>query len=355
MSKLLEKLKNSGSIKHASIMDDSVFFKSKEVTSTDLPILNLAFSGELDGGFAPGLSFFSGLSKSFKTMLGLYCLKAYLDKYSDGVCLFYDSEYGTTPDYLNTYGIDTSRVIHIPIIHVEELKFDIVKRLKEINRGDKVFIFIDSIGNLASVKEVEDAENEKSVADMSRAKALKSLWRIITPSLTSKEITCVAINHVYSEIGSMFPKTIMSGGNSGMYAANTVFIISKAQEKDGTELSGYKFTINIEKSRYVKEKAKFPFVVTYKKGIDKYSGLLELALEAGIVLKPKVGWYQKTDPETGEVFEKSYREKDTHTSDFWKDILPSQKFKDFCSHKYKLGDMLESDENNEDEDILETD
>jgi hypothetical protein len=87
MSKLLEKLKNSGSIKHASIMDDSVFFKSKEVTSTDLPILNLAFSGELDGGFAPGLSFFSGLSKSFKSLLGLYCLKAYLEQVSGMECV----------------------------------------------------------------------------------------------------------------------------------------------------------------------------------------------------------------------------------------------------------------------------
>jgi RecA/RadA recombinase len=354
MSKLLEKLKNSGSIKHASIMDDSVFFKSKEVTSTDLPILNLAFSGELDGGFAPGLSFFSGLSKSFKSLLGLYCMKAYMSKYPESICLFYDSEYGITPEYLKSNGIDTSRVLHIPIEHVEQLKFDIKKRLNDIDRGDKVFIFIDSIGNLASVKEVADADTENSAQDMSRAKSLKSLFRIITPMITTRDIPCIAINHIYME-QKLYGRAIMSGGQGPMLSANTVFIISKAQEKDGTELSGYKFTINIEKSRYVKEKAKFPFVVTYKRGIDKYSGLLELALEAGIVLKPKVGWYQKTDPETGEVFEKNYREKDTHTSDFWKDILPSQKFKDFCSHKYKLGDMLESDDGDDDEDFLETD
>lgn len=354
MSKLLDKLVKSGSIKHASIMDDSAFFSSVENIPTDLPILNLAFSGELDKGFGPGLTFWAGQSKTFKTLAGLYCLRAYMEKYPESVCLFYDSEYGTPPSYLKSNKIDTSRVIHIPVEHVEQLKFDIVKRLKEIDKGDKVFIFIDSIGNLASIKEVEDAENEKSVADMSRAKALKSLFRIITPSLTAKEISCMAINHTYDTL-EMFSKAVMSGGRGGMYAANTVFIITKAQEKDGTEIAGYKFTINIEKSRYVKEKAKFPFVVTYKKGIDKYSGLLELALEAGFVLKPKVGWYQKTDPETGEVHEKSYREKDTHTADFWKDILYSEKFKEFCSHKYKLGDMLESDDDEDIEDILEND
>jgi RecA/RadA recombinase len=354
MSKLLDKLVKSGSIKHASIMDDSAFFKSDENIVTDLPILNLAFSGQLDRGFGPGITFLAGESKSFKTLLGLYCMKAYMEKYPEAVCLFYDSEYGTPPAYLRSNNIDTSRVIHIPLEHVEQFKFDIVKRLKEIDKGDKVFIFIDSIGNLASIKEVEDAENEKSVADMSRAKALKSLFRIITPSITTKEIPCIAINHVYRTL-ELYGKNVMGGGTGTTYASNTVFIISKSQEKDGTEIAGYKFTINIEKSRYVKEKAKFPFVVTYKKGIDKYSGLLELALEAGFVLKPKVGWYQKTDPETGEVHEKNYREKDTHTADFWKDILYSEKFKEFCTHKYKLGDMLESDDDEDIEDILEND
>lgn len=211
MSALLDKLKKSGSIKHASIVEDSAFFNSTENVKTDLPILNLAFSGDFNKGFSPGLTFLAGESKSFKTLLGLYCMKAYLDKYPEGICLFYDSEYGTTPDYLKTNGIDTSRVLHVPIEHVEQLKFDIVKRLKDLERGDKVFIFIDSIGNLASVKEVEDAENEKSVADMSRAKALKSLFRIITPSLTAKELPCIAINHIYKEMG-LYPKAIMGGG-----------------------------------------------------------------------------------------------------------------------------------------------
>ena len=208
---LLDKMLKSGNIKSASVLSKSSFFNVKEVIPTDLPILNIAFSGSLDGGLLPGLTVVAGASKSFKTMLSLYCMKAYLDKYKDSVAILYDSEFGITPDYIQSFDIDIDRVIHIPIENVEQLKFDIVQRLGEIEKKDKVFIMIDSIGNLASKKEVEDAENEKSVADMSRAKSLKSLFRIITPHLTTRQVPCLAINHIYQEIG-MFPKNIVSGG-----------------------------------------------------------------------------------------------------------------------------------------------
>ena len=208
---LLDKMLKSGNIKSASVLSKSSFFNAKEVIPTDLPILNIAFSGSLDGGLLPGLTVVAGASKSFKTMLSLYCMKAYLDKYKDSVAILYDSEFGITPDYIQSFDIDIDRVIHIPIENVEQLKFDIVQRLGEIEKKDKVFIMIDSIGNLASKKEVEDAENEKSVADMSRAKSLKSLFRIITPHLTTRQVPCLAINHIYQEIG-MFPKNIVSGG-----------------------------------------------------------------------------------------------------------------------------------------------
>jgi hypothetical protein len=145
------------------------------------------------------------------TLLALYCMKAYFNKYPEAIALLYDSEFGVTPDYLKTNGIDPSRVIHIPIEHVEQLKFDAVKRLEEIKRGDKVFIMLDSLGNLASKKEVEDAENEKSVADMSRAKAIRSFLRIITPHLTMKDLPCVVINHIYST-QELYSKVVIPGG-----------------------------------------------------------------------------------------------------------------------------------------------
>jgi len=335
MSKLLDKLKKAGAVKHSEVLSKSLFFTDKDVIPTKLPILNVAFSGSLDGGLIPGLSIFSGNSKTFKTMLSLYCMKAYFDKYEDAVCLLYDSEFGSTPEALNSFGIDTSRVIHIPIEHVEQLKFDIVKRLNEIERGDKVFIMVDSLGALASKKEVEDAVEEKSVADMSRAKSIRSLLRIITPHLTMKDIPCVIINHVYQTM-EMFSKTVQPGGTAVTYSANQIFVISKSQEKDGTDLVGWNFTITIDKSRFVKEKSKLTFTVNYENGISKWSGLMDLAIEAGVVVKPKNGWYAKIDFDTGEVIEKNYRLKDTNNSNFWQDIVESEKFKSFIEKKYKL-------------------
>jgi RecA/RadA recombinase len=333
---LLDKMLKAGNIKSASVLSKSSFFNAKEVIPTDLPILNIAFSGSLEGGLLPGLTVVAGASKSFKTMLSLYCMKAYLDKYSEGVAILYDSEFGITPDYLESFNIDINRVIHIPIENVEQLKFDIVQRLGEVEKKDNVFIMIDSIGNLASKKEVEDAENEKSVADMSRAKSLKSLFRIITPHLTTKNIPCLAINHIYQEMG-LYPKAIVSGGTGIYYSANQIFIISKSQEKDGTELAGFKFTINIEKSRYVKEKSKLPFSVFFDSGIYKWSSLFELAQESGHIIKPKVGWYQTVDMETGEISEKSYRAKDLESNDtYFEGLIKDKVFKEYVERKFKL-------------------
>ena len=198
MSELLKKLKAAGSVKGAEVLAKSAYFNKKDHIPTRLPILNIAFSGSLDGGLTPGLTILAGESKSFKTLLGLYCMRAYLDMYKDAIAILYDSEFGVTPEYLASNGIDAERVLHVPIEHIEQLKFDVVKRLEEIKRGDKVFIMVDSLGNLASKKETEDALDEKSVADMSRAKAIRSLMRIITPHLTMKDLPCVVINHIYN-------------------------------------------------------------------------------------------------------------------------------------------------------------
>lgn len=349
---LIEKLKKAGSVKSSQILSESTFFNVKDSTPTEIPIINIALSADVNGGLSSGLNFIAGPSRNFKSLLGLMLVKAYMQKYSNDpncVCLFYDSEFGITPKYIKTNGIDTEKIIHIPVEHLEQLKFDISKRLEQIERGDKVIIFIDSVGNLASKKEVEDALEEKSVADMSRAKVMKSLWRIVTPHLTIKDIPCVVINHTYSEM-ALYPKQIMSGGTGGMYSANQVLFIGKAQEKDGTDLIGYNFTINIEKSRYVKEKSKFTFQVTYEKGIQKYSGLMDIALDGGFVIKPSNGWYSKVNIETGEVESKKYRFDDTNTKEFWDSILTNDKFKEYVNKTFSLGygNILETAENSED-------
>lgn len=209
---LIQKMLKLGSVNGTSVLSESSFFSAKNFIHTNLPILNVAFSGDLDGGMLPGLTIFAGESKTFKSLLGLYCMKAYLEKYPDSIGILYDSEFGISEEYIKGFGIDPTRVLHIPVEHIEHLKFDFVKKLEGISKGDKVFFMVDSIGQIASKKETEDALDEKSVADMTRAKAIRSLLRLITIQLTMKDIPCIMINHVYQSIGGMFPTTVIPGG-----------------------------------------------------------------------------------------------------------------------------------------------
>ena len=355
MSALLDKLKKAGSVKASSILSKSVFFVSKEVIPTDLPILNIAFAGDIEGGLTSGVTIFAGQSKCYKSFLAIYAMKAYMDKYPDSIALFYDSEFGIPTGYMESIGMDLERVIHIPVTNLEELKFDMVQRLEQIERGDKVFLMVDSIGNLASKREVDNALAENSAADMTRAKEMKSFFRIITPHITMKDLPCVIINHTYKEQG-LFPKDVVSGGTGVMYSANTVFIITKAQEKQGTDIVGYNFTINIEKSRFVREKAKMTFQVLWESGINKYSGLLDIALESGHAQKPSQGWITWCNKTTGEVSEKKYRLKDTYSEEFWNNILNDESFKEYIKCRYQLGyksDIVDSFETNEEDSFIE--
>ncbi len=340
---ILDKIKKNSSIKESAILSKSKFFTDKDMIPTSVPIINVALSGRLDGGLTPGLTMWAGPSKHFKTAFSLLMAKSYLEKYDDAALLFYDSEFGTPQSYFDSFGIDTDRVLHTPLTDIEQLKFDIMQQLTNLERGDRLIIVIDSIGNLASKKEVEDALEGKSVADMSRAKQVKSLFRMVTPHLTMKDVPMIVVNHTYKEIG-MFPKDIVGGGTGSYYSADNIFIIGRQQEKEGTEVVGYNFIINVEKSRYVKEKSKIPVSVSFDGGISRWSGLLDIALDGGFVVKPSNGWYSKVD-EDGVIQDKKYRIKETDTSDFWMSILKSKKFQNYVKDKYQIaaGSIMQSD------------
>jgi RecA/RadA recombinase len=299
-------------------------------------MVNVALSGRVDGGLTPGLTVLAGPSKHFKSAFSLLMASAYMKQYPDAALLFYDSEFGTPQAYFDSFGIDKERVVHTPITDIEVLKFDVMKQLSEIGRNDKVVIIIDSVGNLASKKEVEDTLNEKSVADMSRAKSLKSLFRMVTPHLTLKDIPLIVVNHTYMEIG-MFPKAIVGGGTGIYYSADTIWILGRQQEKENGEISGYNFVINVEKSRYVKEKSKIPITVSFEGGIKKWSGLLDLALEGNYVAKPSNGWYQLVDRTTGELTGNKMRAADIEDNkQLWMDLLKSTDFAEWIRNKYSL-------------------
>ena len=337
MGNLLEKLQKNSTIRETEILTDSKFFNDKDLIQTSVPAVNVALSGKLDGGLTPGLTVFAGPSKHFKTAFAMLLIKAHQEKYPEGVVLFYDSEFGAPKSYFETFDIDTSKVIHTPIADIEQLKHDIMQQLNGVERGDNIMIVVDSVGNLASKKEVEDALEGKSVADMTRAKQMKSLFRMVTPHLTIKDIPAIVVNHTYKEIG-LFPKDVVSGGTGIYYSADNIFIIGRRQQKTGTEVTGYEFIINVE--------------ITWENGFSKWSGLLEMGLASGFVIKPSNGWYQRVDMDTGEAVDPKVRAKDL-AKDFWLPVLSDPRFGEWVKKQYTIGSVEMMAEEISDEDIQE--
>jgi RecA/RadA recombinase len=334
---LRDKLLKNSTIDLTDTLANSKIFTKKDMVTTSVPMINVALSGTVDGGITPGLTMLAGPSKHFKTGFALLLASAFLKKYKDGIVLFYDSEFGTPQNYFKTFKIPFDSVVHTPITDIEELKFDIMKQLKELGRDDHVMIVIDSIGNLASKKEVEDALDQKSVADMSRAKQLKSLFRMVTPHLSLKDIPMVVVNHTYKEIG-MFPKDIVGGGTGSYYGSDNIWILGRQQDKDADGINGYHFIINIEKSRYVKEKSKIPITIGFEGGINRWSGLLDVAVEGNYIAKPKAGWYAVVDRATGELLAPNMRAGDiVDNKEFWTKMFKETDFAQHIEKKYKMG------------------
>lgn len=332
---VLERIQANSRIKETALLTESKLYEDREAVATNIPIMNIAMSGDIDVGFTSGLIMFAGPSKHFKTLFTMLLASYYMKKYPDAVMLFYTSEFGSPITYFDSLHIDKNRVVISPILDIEELKFDLMKQVEGLSKGDKVIIVVDSIGNLASVKEVTDAEEGNSVTDMSRAKALKSFFRIIAPRCTMKDIPFLVVNHVYQE-QKLYGQTIVSGGTGSYYNSDTIFIIGRQQDVEGVgaekEVKGYRYVINVEKSRYVKEKSKFLLEVSFDHGINKWSGLLDIAQDSGHVTKPKNGWYQKAGDE------KIYREDETDTKEFWAPILADPTFKEYVRNTYQLAD-----------------
>jgi RecA/RadA recombinase len=346
---LKERLIKNSTIDYTATLMDSKIYGKKDMIPTRVPMINVALSGSIDGGLTPGLTVLAAPSKHFKTAFSLLMAAAFLKSNPEGIILFYDSEFGTPESYFTSFGVPLDSVVHTPITDIEQLKFDVMQQLQELKRDDKVMIVIDSVGNLASKKEVEDALKGSSAADMSRAKQLKSLFRMVTPHLTLKDIPMVVVNHVYMT-QEMYSKAVVSGGTGIYYSADNIWIIGRQQDKDDKELLGYHFVINIEKSRYVKEKSKIPITVGFDSGINKWSGLLDLALEGKYIVKPKQGWYARVDQETGEISGKNYRAADiVDNGDFWKTILNETNFNEWIKNKYALssGEIMKRDDDDE--------
>ena len=312
---------------------------------TDVPVLNIALSGRLDGGVKEGLTQIVGPSKHFKTLLGLFMAKAYMDKFPEAEMIFYDSERGAGINYFKSVGIDVERVARFEVDFVENLKFDLSQKLEQINEeyqktGEpvRVVVFIDSVGMLPSKKEVEDAIDANAVSDMTRAKALKSFARVTVNRAANLGIPIIVINHVYAGM-SQYAPDVVSGG-TGLYLASEDIIAigrSKVKAKDGSH-AGYTFKLRLEKSRACREGAVLPLTVTFDEGIDKYTGLFEIAKATGDIYAPTKGWWSRKFSDGSEDKKWRISEIENNQEEFFEGLIEKTDFKKAIAKFYTYGD-----------------
>ncbi len=328
-------IKSAGKESLATALSTSSYGDKKVICQTTIPIMRIMMGGSLKGGLTSGIVQVVGDSRTFKTNLCLAAIRDFLNSDPEAIVVFFDCEFGAMKSFA-TFGIDPERVIHVPFENLEALKFQLTRMLEESKREDKVMFFIDSISQVASRKEAENAIVGNDAADFTRAKEMNSFFRIITPMLNLRDIPLYAINSYYSDMGNKYADPILKGGKQALLSSDAVWFTTRSQEKDADkDLIGWNFNYTILKSRFVREKSKMSLTVTYEGGIDYYSGMFELAEEAGFIVSPTKGFYQRTD-KIGYVDERKYRRSEADNPKFWDDIMNHPDFNKFIEDKYLL-------------------
>ncbi len=254
-------------------------------------ILNALLSGSIYGGLPSNkITAFAGESSTGKTFFVLGCVRQFLADNPTGGVIYFESESALTKEMIESRGIDSSRMVILPVATVQEFRTQATKVLErhleepEKNRPP-MMICLDSLGNLSTTKEMEDVSDGKDTRDMTRAQMVKGTFRVLTLLGGKAKVPLVVTNHTYDQIGTLFPQKIMGGGTGLHYAASSIVFLSKKKEKDGTEVIGNIVHCRTYKSRLTKEHKMVDVLLTFKEGLNRYYGLAELAEKYGIFKK----------------------------------------------------------------------
>ena len=251
-------------------------------------IFNALLSGSIYGGLpANKITAIAGESATGKTFFIMGMVKNFLDANPDAGVLYFESESAITKQMVIDRGIDPARMVILPVTTVQEFRTQSLKVLDaylQQNESDRkpMLLCLDSLGMLSTTKEVEDTSDGKETRDMTRAQVLKAAFRVLTLKLGRAKVPMVVTNHTYDVVGSMFPTKEMGGGSGLKYAASSIVYLSKKKEKDGTEVVGNIIHCKNAKSRLTIENKMVDVRLMYQRGLDRYYGLLELALKYGI-------------------------------------------------------------------------
>ena len=261
-------------------------------------IFNALVSGSVFGGVSGNkITAIAGESSTGKTFFSLAVVKNFLDTHPDGYCLYFDTEAAVTKSLLDSRGIDTTRLVVVNVVTIEEFRGKALKAvdiyLKKPLEDRKPCIFVlDSLGMLSTEKEITDALNDKQVRDMTKSQLVKGAFRMLTLKLGQANVPLIVTNHTYDVIGAYVPTKEMGGGSGLKYAASTIIYLSKKKEKDGTEVVGNIIKAKTAKSRLSKENKDVEVRLYYDaRGLDRYYGLLELG-EIGGLWKNVAGRYE---------------------------------------------------------------
>ena len=263
--------------------------ETERYVDTGSYIFNALVSGSIFGGVSGNkITAIAGESSTGKTFFSLAVVKNFLDTNPDGYCLYFDTEAAITKSLLESRGIDTSRLVVVNVVTVEEFRgkalkaVDLYLKKPEGERRPCMFV-LDSLGMLSTEKEITDALNDKQVRDMTKSQLIKGAFRMLTLKLGQANIPMIVTNHTYDVIGSYVPTKEMGGGSGLKYAASTIIYLSKKKEKDGTEVIGNIIKAKTAKSRLSKENQEVNVRLFYdERGLDRYYGLLELGELVGL-------------------------------------------------------------------------
>ncbi len=342
-------IKETGN-EYASLVSEGV--EAGDVDSfidTGSYVFNALLGGSIYNGIpANKITALAGESATGKTFFVLGICKHFLDKNPDGGVIFFESESAVTKELIEDRKIDSKRMVIMPVTTVQEFRHQAITVLDKYNSQDPsdrkpLLLILDSLGMLSTTKEMEDTAEGKETRDMTRAQIVKAVFRVLTLKLGKAKVPLIITNHTYDVVGSMFPKKEMGGGSGLKYASSSIVYLSRRKEKDGTEIIGNIIHCKNYKSRLTRENALVDVRLTYDKGLDRYYGLLDLALKHNIFKQVST---RIELPDGSKAFGKTIN--NDPAKYFTKDIL--KKIDEVaCKKEFKYGEVIEIPQETQDD------
>lgn len=335
--KLLKGIKKNGI---GNTLKESEFGKIDYYVKSDSVMANLLMSAKWDGGIPAGrVTMASGPKSHGKTQLALNYAKNFQKE--DGTIILIDSEFASEDEALSNLGLDTENILYLPLSHIKDdvkeqsITYQLNEIFKDIDRGERVMIMLDSLGALQTKNTLQNIEKNNNAQDMKIAVEKKAFMSFLTALVGQKGVPCLVLNHSYEAVGSFTGGQEVAGGGALYYPSTILLMGSKSQMKINDEVQGTALRTQVYKGRISREKAIGKWAMHYEHGILFSYGLDSLALEGGYIEEGKEG--RSTLYKFGELTcpKKTYMLPEN--DDFWKTLLAETDFGNYLNDVFAYG------------------